>query len=70
MPPAFEDPNCAASDFNCDGTRDFFDYDDFVQCFELNICPPGASADFNCDGSPDFFDYDDFVTWFEYNDNP
>ena len=52
-------------DFNADGFLDFFDYDQFVDCFETGICPPGASADFNGDGFADFFDYDDFVTAFE-----
>jgi hypothetical protein len=53
------------ADFNDDGTVDFFDYDDFVQCFEGGACPPGQTADFNDDGSVDFFDYDDFVLAFE-----
>jgi hypothetical protein len=53
-------------DFNADGTVDFFDYDDFVACFEGFACPPGGvDADFNDDGSTDFFDYDDFVAAFE-----
>jgi|CXWL01.1.fsa_nt_gi hypothetical protein len=52
---------CAA-DFNGDGSIDFFDYDDFVACFEAPDC---AAADFNHDGSADFFDYDDFVSAFE-----
>jgi hypothetical protein len=56
--------SCVA-DFNGDGTVDFFDYDDFVNCFETGICPPGANADFNGDGSIDFFDYDDFISAFE-----
>ena len=55
---------CAA-DFNNDGALDFFDYDDFVLCFEGLNCPPGISADFNDDGAVDFFDYDDFVVAFE-----
>ncbi len=53
------------SDFNCDGFTDFFDYDDFVNCFETGACPPGRTADFNGDGFADFFDYDDFVAAFE-----
>ena len=53
------------SDFNGDGATDFFDYDDFVACFEGTGCPSGTTADFNNDGAPDFFDYDDFVTAFE-----
>jgi predicted outer membrane repeat protein len=59
-------PDCPA-DFNGDGFLDFFDYDDFVACFEGVVCPgndPNA-ADFNNDGFVDFFDYDDFVLAFE-----
>ena len=37
-------PDCAA-DFNIDGSVDFFDYDDFVTCFEGNGCPRGRDAD-------------------------
>jgi hypothetical protein len=59
-----DNPHCRA-DFNRDGVIDFFDYDDFILCFELGICPPGSDADFNNDGSIDFFDYDDFVIAFE-----
>jgi hypothetical protein len=55
---------CGA-DFNGDGFLDFFDYDDFVNCFETSTCPPGQSADFNGDGFADFFDYDDYVSAFE-----
>jgi|GEM_PF-6795932 len=58
------------ADFNLDGFPDGFDYNDFVLCFEDNICPPGTSADFDCDGFPDAFDYDTFVAWFEGIDNP
>jgi hypothetical protein len=54
---------CAA-DFNCDGFLDFFDYSDFVECFETEVCG-GGSADFNGDGFVDFFDYADFVGAFE-----
>jgi hypothetical protein len=54
-----------APDLNADGSVDFFDYDDFVSCFEGISCLPGLSADFNHDGSVDFFDYDDFVAAFE-----
>ncbi len=57
-------PPCPA-DFNGDGAVDFFDYDDFVQCFEGGACPPGKTADFNGDTAVDFFDYDDFVVAFE-----
>ncbi len=53
------------ADFNHDGAVDFFDYDDFVACFEGTVCPPGKYADFNSDTSVDFFDYDDFVNAFE-----
>ncbi len=53
------------ADFNSDGAVDFFDYDDFVVCFEGGACPPGKTADFNNDTAVDFFDYDDFVVAFE-----
>jgi hypothetical protein len=56
--------SCPA-DFNGDGFLDFFDYDDYVNCFETGACPPGRTADFNGDGFADFFDYDAFVTAFE-----
>ena len=52
-------------DFNGDGFLDFFDYDDFVRCFETSECPPGQTSDFNGDGFTDFFDYDDYVAAFE-----
>jgi hypothetical protein len=58
-------PGVCEADFNGDGSVDFFDYDDFIACFESIACPPGADADFNDDGSVDFFDYDDFVLSFE-----
>jgi hypothetical protein len=54
----------ARADFNQDGFLDFFDYAEFVECFEGN-CPPGLSADFNGDGFVDFFDYLDYVFRFE-----
>ncbi len=57
-------PHCPA-DFNDDTAVDFFDYDDFVTCFEGGACPPGKTADFNNDTAVDFFDYDDFVVAFE-----
>ncbi len=57
-------PPCAA-DFNGDGSVDFFDYDDFVVCFEGGTCPSGVTADYNGDTAVDFFDYDDFVVAFE-----
>jgi hypothetical protein len=53
------------SDFNGDGFGDFFDYADFVACFEGGACPPCRSADVNGDGFVDFFDYEGFVTLFE-----
>ena len=55
---------CVA-DFNGDGFIDFFDYDDYVNCFETGTCPPGRSADINGDDFVDFFDYDDYVNAFE-----
>ncbi len=57
-------PPCP-SDFNGDGFVDFFDFDDFVSCFDGTTCPAGQDADFNNDGFADFFDFDDFVTAFE-----
>jgi endonuclease/exonuclease/phosphatase family metal-dependent hydrolase len=53
------------ADFNADGFVDFFDYDDFVACYEGAACPFGEDADFNGDGFVDFFDYDDFVLAYE-----
>jgi hypothetical protein len=53
------------ADFNGDRFVDFFDYSDFVSCFEAGLCPPGRTADFDGDGFADFFDYDAFVTAFE-----
>ncbi|MEK6701309.1 MAG: glycoside hydrolase family 16 protein [Planctomycetota bacterium] len=53
------------ADFNQDFAVDFFDYDEFVTCFEGGSCPPGTSADFDADGTTDFFDYDGFVLAFE-----
>jgi hypothetical protein len=52
------------ADFNGDGFVDFFDFDDFVSCFEGAGCPAGKTADFNADGFVDFFDFDDFVLAF------
>ncbi len=52
-------------DFNGDGFLDFFDFDEFVACFEGGSCPPGKSGDYNDDGFADFFDYDEFVADFE-----
>ena len=59
------DPTPCPADFNGDGFLDFFDYDEYVTCFEINVCPPGKTADFNGDNFVDFFDYDDYVTAFE-----
>lgn len=56
---------CCPGDFNRDGAVDFFDYDDFVVCFEGTSCPSGTTADFDGDGTIDFFDYDAFVVAFE-----
>jgi hypothetical protein len=53
------------ADFNNDGFVDFFDYSDFVQCFEGSGCPRGRDADINGDGFVDFFDYGDYVDIFE-----
>jgi hypothetical protein len=58
------EPACAP-DFNGDGFLDFFDYSDFVACFETGTCPEGRTADFNSDDFVDFFDYSDFVEAFE-----
>jgi subtilisin family serine protease len=52
------------ADFNGDGFLDFFDYDEYVACYE-GICPAQANADYNGDGFTDFFDYDAYVTDFE-----
>lgn len=52
------------ADFNRDRAIDFFDFDDFVACFEGTGCPAGLSADVNCDGFVDFFDYDLFEAEF------
>ena len=57
--------NPCRADFNADGFLDFFDYSDYVGCFETGECPPGTSADFNGDAFVDFFDYVDFVDAFE-----
>jgi hypothetical protein len=57
--------NPCPADFNEDGFLDFFDYDDYVTCYEGGPCPVGKDADFNGDGFVDFFDYDDFVAAFE-----
>jgi hypothetical protein len=62
--PVSETPACPA-DWNLDGFLDFFDYDEFVRCFETADCGWRGSADFNEDGFADFFDYDAFVEAFE-----
>jgi hypothetical protein len=54
-----------AADFNGDGFVDFFDFNDFIACFEGLSCPSGTSADFNGDGFVDFFDFDEFIEAFE-----
>lgn len=58
-------PRECRADYNGDGFADFFDFDEFVSCFEGGPCPRGRTADFNGDGFPDFFDFDDFVAQFE-----
>ncbi len=62
---AYRTATICAADFNSDGFIDFFDYDDYVNCFETGTCPPGKTADSNGDGFVDFFDYDAFVAAFE-----
>jgi hypothetical protein len=49
-----------ASDYNMDGTIDFFDYLDFASDF----AGEGENADFNGDAQIDFFDYLDFAQAF------
>ena len=53
------------ADFNCDGFVDFFDFSDFISCFEGSSCAAGENADFNGDDFVDFFDFADFITAFE-----
>lgn len=53
------------ADFNKDGFLDFFDYDDFISCFEGSACPNGRQADYDGDGFIDFFDLDAFIVDFE-----
>ena len=55
---------CAA-DFNGDGFVDFFDFNDFVTCFEGDGCPEGRNADYDGDGTVDIFDFNAFVSDFE-----
>lgn len=59
------DSAACPADFTCDAFLDFFDYADFVTCFETATCPSGRTADFNRDDFVDFFDYADFVAAFE-----
>lgn len=49
------------ADFNLDGFVDGFDYDDFINAFELGL----PSADTTNDGYLDGFDYDAFMESFE-----
>jgi hypothetical protein len=53
------------ADFNLDGFVDYFDYTDYVDCFETGFCPPHNDADVNGDGFVDYFDYDMYVGIFE-----
>lgn len=59
------EPAGCPADFNGDAFVDFFDYLDYVTCFEDVVCPSGRTADFNGDDFVDFFDYSDYVTAFE-----
>jgi hypothetical protein len=52
-------------DFNRDGFADFFDYLDFLACYEAEQCPSGRTADINNDGFVDFFDYAAYAESFE-----
>ncbi len=61
----FVGPSFCPADFNHDHAVDFFDFDDFIVCFEGGACPTGQTADFNHDSAIDFFDFDDFVVAFE-----
>lgn len=54
-----------AVDVNRDGAVDFFDYDEWINCFVGNGCGPYTDADFNGDCIPDFFDFLDFMTAFQ-----
>lgn len=58
-------PQCGP-DFNLDGFVDFFDYADFVHCYEGTACPRGRDADYNLDNFVDFFDYIAYVDDFEH----
>lgn len=59
-------PDPCPADFNGDGFVDFFDYGDYVGCFESGACPPGITADVNADGFTDFFDMTAYVADFEH----
>ena len=63
-PAGNESPACEA-DFNLDGFVDFFDYADFVGCYERGDCPRARDADITADGFIDFFDFSRFVEYFE-----
>jgi RHS repeat-associated protein len=54
-----------AADFNNDGFVDFFDFDDFIACYEGEGCPSGTTADWNADGFVDTFDSDSFIACYE-----
>lgn len=54
-----------AVDFNGDGFVDYFDFADFVDCFDGLACPPGKSCDFNGDETCDFLDMAAFIEAFE-----
>ncbi len=54
-----------AVDVNRDGALDFFDYDEWTNCFTGNGCGPYTDADFNGDCVPDFFDFFDFMNTFQ-----
>jgi type VI secretion system secreted protein VgrG len=58
--------NACIADFNGDRFVDFFDYDEFVACFETGSCTGRRSADINGDDFVDFFDYDAYVEAFEH----
>lgn len=53
--------NVCLAEFNCDGSLDYFDYEDFVFAFETGQ----PRADRNGDGFIDFFDYTWFVDEYE-----
>jgi hypothetical protein len=59
------DLGACTADFNQDGFVDFFDYTEFVECFEDSVCPPWRTADFNGDNFVDFADFDEYVNMYE-----